>query len=184
MNHPVLFFLSTHGAESQGLWETIVNSNFLNFLIAAVFLFWVFTKFNLLSILDKRRDDIVKALKDAEAKRTQAMADLKAIEERTAKLTGEVETIIKDAEASAEMVASGIVKNAEEEAEKIIQNAKRRIEMEEKTAARELESRLMQEAIYGARQLLESTLSDDDRRRSVEAFVSDLPELYQKELQR
>jgi F-type H+-transporting ATPase subunit b len=184
---PIFLFLqetaSEHAAQ-PGLVDALIHSNILNFLIAFGFLFWVVKRFKLASLLDDQQQKVVKALQEAEAKRAKALADMTEIEKRTAKLSQEVEALIGEAQKTAELVAETIVKNAETEADKIVSNAKKRIELEQKIASRELEERLMKEAIHGARQLLESTLSDDDRHRSVEDFVANLPDLYEKELGR
>lgn len=181
---PVIFFLQEHTAESASFWDQVVHSNILNFLIAVVFLVWVFRKFNLLSLLSKRQEQIVKELKDAEEKRNKALSEMAEIEKRTVKLSTEVESILNEAQKTAEEVSQTLIKNAEAEAEKIVSNAQKRIALEQRTASRELEQRLMMEAVHGARQLLESTLNDEDKHRSVEEFVAALPDLYEKELKR
>jgi F-type H+-transporting ATPase subunit b len=165
-------------------WEQILQSNIINFLFAFAVLVWIFRKFNVVSILDKRHNEILLGLKAAEERRTKALEELQEIEKRTANLTQEVESILKDAQQTAEAVAQSIVNTAEDEASKILTNTQKRIELEQKTASRDLEQRLMHEAIYAARQLLENTLNDQDRQRSVDDFIVTLPELYEKELQR
>lgn len=181
---PVFFLLQEHTATNQSLWETLVQSNFLNFLIAAIVLLWVIKRFRLLSILDKRQADVIQKLRDAEDKRAKALQELEEIEKRMLKLTQEVDSILKEAHQTAEMVAKTVIEGAEEEADKILSNAQRRVELEERTAARELEQRLIREAIHGARQLLESSLTVEDKQRSVDDFITALPELYRKELSR
>ncbi len=181
--YPIIYFLQAQPVEAQSFWESVVQSNVLNILIAAVFLIWVFKRFKLSALLDQRQSQIMKSLQDAESKREAALKELREIEQRTANLKTEVEAIIKDASQTAEMVAQTILRNAEEDAQKILDSGRKRLAMEQKTASRELEQRLMVEAIHGARQLLESTLSDKDKVRSVEDFVASMPDLYQKELQ-
>jgi F-type H+-transporting ATPase subunit b len=161
--------------------DAIIHSNIINVLIAAIFLIWVFKRFKLLSILDKRQAQVIKDLKDAEAKREKALQELDVLEKRSLKLREEVEIILDEAQKSAEMVGQSILHNAEEEARKLMDNAQKRIALESRTAARELETRLMQEAIYAAQQLLENTLDEADKHRSIEDFVQSLPELVKKE---
>ncbi len=185
LSSSIFFFLQAHHeAASRSLWETIVQSNALNFAIALGVILWIVSKFKLHKALDVRQNNIIEELKLAEAQKAKALEDLKAIEQRTAHLTTEVETIIKEAQSTAEMIAKTIVSDAEAEASKVMENARKRVQLEEKTAARELERRLMHEAIYSAKQLLENTLSHDDKQRSVQDFVESLPELYKKEAYR
>lgn len=177
----VFYFLSASTANNASLWETIVKTNIINFLIAAIALIWVIKKFNLISVLDKRQNSVIKALKESEERRNRAFKDLEEVEKRTSNLAQEVETLLQDAKQTAKIVADGIIGSAEEEASKMIEQAKKRIELEEKFAARELEQRLIQEAIYSARQLLENTLTIEDKQRSIDEFVLALPELSKKE---
>ncbi len=179
---PVFFLLQEQAAENQNWWQTLVHSNVLNFLIAAAFLVWIFCRYNLLSYLDNSQLKVIQELKDAEEKRAKALTDLEEIEKRTAQLVQEVDSIIQDAHHTAELVGQSLVKNAEEEAKKILENAQKRIALEEKTIARDLEHRLMQEAIYSAKQLLETTLTEEDKHRSIESFVTLLPDLYAQEV--
>lgn len=167
-------------AADPSFWDIVVRSNFLNFCIAFAALAFLFKKFNLLGLLDKRQESIAKELKDAEAKRDQALADLQAIETRSAQLKTEMDTLLKEAELTAGQVAQSIVDNAEAEAQKILDNAQKRVVQEQKTAARDLESRLMAEAIHAAQELLENTLSKDDKKQSVVMFIDQLPALAEK----
>lgn len=178
LSQPVFYILQAHGEAVPSMWESIINSNIINFLIAFLALVWVFKRFKLLSILDQRQAKIVQALQEAEEKRQQALKDLDAIEKRMAQLNQEVDAILSDAQHSAEDIANSIVQQAQEDAEKLLANAQKRIAMEQKTASRELEQRLMHEAIHAARELLENTLSEADKHRSVEDFVASLPKLY------
>lgn len=177
---PIIFFLEAHGAEGGDFWTQVVHSNVINIAIAFVFLVWVFKRFNLLDILEQRQNKVMLELKEAEEKRDKALAELNQIEKRTAGLTEEVSHILKDAEETAGMVATGIIRSAEAEADKLLENAQKRAALEEKSAVRELEHRLMLEAIHGAKELLENTLSDADKQQSVEDFVSVLPDLIRK----
>ena len=161
--------------------DAIIHSNIINILIAAIFLVWVFKRYNLLSILDKRQAQVIKDLKDAEEKREKALQELEALEKRSMKLKEEVASILDEAQKSAEMVGQSILQNAEDDARKLMENAQKRIAQESRTAARELENRLMHEAIHAAQQLLESTLDDKDKHRSIEDFVQSLPDLVKKE---
>lgn len=179
---PFMMFLNAHAASHPVTFEALVQSNIFNVVIAFSALAFIIKKFNVGGLLEKRQSFIVAELKDAEAKRDQAMKDLAEIEARSAKLKQEVETMLQDAEKTAASVADSILSQAQDEASRLISTAQKRIEQEEKQAARDLEQRLMIEAIHGARQLLESTLSKDDQIASVEAFIEQLPELLEKEL--
>jgi F-type H+-transporting ATPase subunit b len=158
-------------------WDQILHSNILNIVLAAIVLVWIFKKFQLSSLLDKRREQVIAELQDAEAKRTAALATLAELEKRTAQLAHEVESILEEAGQTAETLAKSIIEQAEADAKKLMEQAEKRIELDALTTARNLEQRLMQEALHGARQLLESTMSDKDKVRSVEDFVSALPQL-------
>lgn len=180
----MFFFLQEHVTANPSLWDTIVQSNILNVLIAVAFLAWLINKVNVPALLESKQSQIVKELNDAEERRAKALQEVEELEKRSAKLADEVESLLKDAQQTAHLVSQSILNNAEEEAQKILSNAQKRIVLEQKTASRELEQRLMREAIHGSRQLLENTLNDKDKHRSVEDFVASLPALYEKEAQR
>jgi F-type H+-transporting ATPase subunit b len=173
---PLTYLMSTQGT-SPDVWHSIVQSNILNVIVAAVFLAWVIRKINVGRVLDERRQRISEELATSETRRQVAQAELDALEKRAASLHEEVAAIIRDAEQTARQVADAILTSAEGDAAAIRANAQKRQLLDEKNAARSLEARLMREALHGAQQFLETTLSDEDKRQSVEAFIEALPEL-------
>ena len=177
----MFYLLQETATTSPGLVDILVKSNLLNFLIAFGFLAWVFKKYNVLSALDRQQAKITHELQDAETRKNKALAELQEIERRSAALTAEVDALLVNARQTAESVADGVIKNAEAEAEAILEAGRKRLIMDQKMAARDLEARLMREAIYSARQLLENTLTPDDKQRSIADFIETLPDLVQKE---
>ncbi|MCA9798504.1 MAG: ATP synthase F0 subunit B [Cyanobacteria bacterium HKST-UBA04] len=168
---------AAHTAHQMGLWDMVVHSNVINVALVALLLGWLMAKFQVPGLVDKQRQAVAKSLKDAEAKRDKALVKLEELERRLAKLDGEVAQIISDAEQTASEVAQGIVAQAERDAEKMLAQAQKRAELEQRQAALDIEYRLLIEAVGETRDYLNASLSDQDRQKSVETFLDQLPEL-------
>lgn len=169
------FLLMTEAAaEPTGLWETLVQSNTINFLIAVALLAFVIGKLNLGKGIEGTRQKVIDELQALEVARKEAEARLSQIKSQTANLQQEVASILSDAKTSAESLSQQIIRDARTDADKIIDNAKRRVEMEQKASAKELERRLLNDALSDARLELAQQVSGDDQKRSVEAFIRSL----------
>lgn len=177
INLPMTFAIAAHELPAIGSWEYIKDSNVLNILIVAIFLAWIFNKVQVGDKLKGYQERIIDNLDKAEAKQEQAEQKLQEVQSRLGKLDAEVSEILADAKANAKTMAERIIKDAEADAQKIMDQAHRRVALEEKQRLAEVQDRLMTEAIVATRELLENTLTKDDRIQSVEAFIEQIPQL-------
>lgn len=166
-----------HQAASGGLWGYILESNVINVAIVLLFLVWLLNKIKIGQLIHGRRQSISQSLQEAEAKRDKALEQLDQLEKRLASLEQEANKVVTEAEQSAQEMARRIVEQAEVDAAKLLEQANKRSQLELKQAALTLEKRLMHEAIVATREFLSATLSDQDKRKSVEVFLDELPAL-------
>ncbi len=171
----VYWLVTEHGEVAEtSFFDYIINSNVLNVVIALLFLAWVAKKFNLLGLFEQQRSKIAGEVEAVEAQKQKALNELEEIRQRTAKLDKEVEAILAEAQQSAEALSTQIIENAKEEAEKIIELSKKRVELEQRAAAKSVEQRLLQDSLQEARIQLAESLSKDEQKESVAAFIEAL----------
>lgn len=170
-----LYLLAVHGEMS--LWDRIVNSNLLNFLLIALILGWIIKKNNLLSGIDAQRAKIAEEVEQVEQQKQKSLAQLEEIQRKTDNLKSEVEGILTNARESAEKLSAQIIADAKLESSKIVENAKKRVELEQRAAAKDLEKRLLNDALADARVELARTLTPKEQGRSVEAFIEEIAHL-------
>lgn len=157
--------------------EHILQSNVLNVGLIVVLLGFLAKKFKLFDGIEAQRRKITEEIEAVSAQKQTAMAELTEVKRRAARLDHEVEAILEQARQSAESMSHQILVEAKAEAERLVENAKHRVALEQQAAAKDLEARLLSDALQDARSELASSLTLDDQRRSVEAFLAELPQL-------
>ena len=171
---PLVATAAVAHAPAVGSVEYFLHSNLFNIVLVGIFLFVILRNIQVGQKLKEFQSSVIAKIDAAEAKQAQAEEALKAIEARANAVEGEVSEILATAEKNAQALAASIIKQAEADAERMKQNAANLIATEERRKTAEIRDRLMTEAVVAARELLENTLSDDDRVRSVEQFVDQL----------
>jgi F-type H+-transporting ATPase subunit b len=170
---------ASHGGEhhTMTLMERLQHSNVFNVILVALILGFLIKKFNLLSGIGNKQAQIAAEVQAIENQKKEALAQLEEAKRRTANLQSEVNDILNSARESAESISAQILVDARAESTKIIENAKRRVELEQRSAIKDLERRLLNDALMDARSELANTLTTSDQKRSVEAFIDELPQL-------
>ena len=171
-----LFLLQVHG-ESGSLWDKLLHSNVLNLLLVLLIIGWLVRKQNLLGGIEAQRGKITNELLVIERQKQEALTQLHDIQNRTSRLQTELEGILQNARESAETLSAKMMADARTEAGKIVENAKSRVALEQRAAMKMLQARLLNEAVTDAREEMIRSLSVSDQKRSVEAFLDDLPNL-------
>lgn len=175
----VPFLEMTASPEKSDFYSVLVHSNLFNILLVVVILTWVVKKFNLLQMIDNRREIIAGEIEQIEAQKRQALRQLEDVQEKTERLSGEVEQILASAQESAQALSHQILEEAKAEASKIVESTKKRMALEQKAAVKALETRLMEEAIQEAKESLARETDKHAQKRSVEAFLNELTHLNQ-----
>lgn len=114
------------------IWNVIVMSNTFNFVIFVAILAWIFKKINVGAMITSLQEKIIKIIEDAKREKAEALNMLANAEKSVANLGEELETIVGDAEKSAEVISKKIMSEAEKQLLSIELNTTRVIEAEEK----------------------------------------------------
>ncbi|MRR58491.1 MAG: hypothetical protein EG824_09810, partial [Deltaproteobacteria bacterium] len=125
-----------------------------NFLILAAILAWAAKKADLKGILAARRDQVAKALREAEEARDEAERKLAEYSEKLEKATREIDDIYTAIRVEGEAEKNRIIAEAQETAERIREQAKINARQEVETARAELRAETARLSV----QLAESTL--------------------------
>jgi hypothetical protein len=90
--------------EASGIFETILYSNIINLLIVILFLVWIFRKFNLLSGLAKKRDEILETIKNLDEEKRIKKNNLEQTKTKIKNVNQEIEKIIDEGEHIADSI--------------------------------------------------------------------------------
>ena len=121
----------------------------------------------LMSVLDKRAEDIKNALSAADRAKEDAEKASRDYEKLVQKARIEGQQIIADSKAAGEKVKNDIESVARENAEKMIGKAKTQIEAESQKALQEIKSSVVDLSIEAAEKIIEKNLDSEDNRKLV-----------------
>lgn len=124
--------------------------------------------------LSERHNTIKNDLEEAARLREQANVKLEEIEARLSGLDAEVKQIKDSVAKDAEYEKEQIVKAATEEADRIIKQAATTLDREIRRARSTLQSEAIEGALRVAEQIVRKQLSDADRKRLNETYISQL----------
>ena len=125
----------------------------------------------LMSVLDKRAEDIKNALAAADRAKEDAEKASQDYEKLVQKAHSEAQQIIADSKATGEKVKNDIESVARENAEKMIGKAKTQIEAESQKAIQEIKSSVVDLSIEAAEKIIEKNLDSEDNRKLVEQTI-------------
>ena len=128
----------------------------------------------LMSVLDKRAEDIKNALSAADRAKEDAEKASQDYEKLVQKAHIEGQQIISDSKAAGEKVKNDIESVARENAEKMIGKAKTQIEAESQKALQEIKSSVVDLSIEAAEKIIEKNLDSEDNRKLVEKTLDSI----------
>ena len=128
----------------------------------------------LMSVLDKRAEDIKNALSAAERAKEDAEKASQDYEKLVQKAHIEGQQIISDSKAAGEKVKNDIESVARENAETMISKAKTQIEAESQKAIQEIKSSVVNLSIEAAEKIIEKNLDSEDNRKLVEKTLDSI----------
>ena len=128
----------------------------------------------LISVLDKRAEDIKNALSAADRAKEDAEKASQDYEKLVQKARIEGQQIIADSKAAGEKVKNDIESVARENAEKMIGKAKTQIEAESQKALQEIKSSVVDLSIEAAEKIIEKNLDSEDNRKLVEKTLDSI----------
>ena len=128
----------------------------------------------LMSVLDKRAEDIKNALAAADRAKEDAEKASQDYEKLVQKARIEGQQIIADSKVAGEKVKNDIESLARENAEKMIGKAKTQIEAESQKALQEIKSSVVDLSIEAAEKIIEKNLDSEDNRKLVEKTLDSM----------
>lgn len=161
----------THWWDYPGfeLWK------FLNLAIfVAIMIFILTRKVKLGEAFRTRRENIRRDLERAQQERDQAIAKLKEVEERLARLDAEVITIQEQSKREAAEERERIAKSTEAEITKLSEQAKREIESAGKAAKHELRRFAAEQSVELAEQMIRREIKPEDDARMITRNIKEL----------
>lgn len=158
---------SAHGGGSAIYWKIF------NFIVLAVGVYLVWTKV-LSGMLEKRGEDIKKAIN--EAKSAKDAADLRAVEyrEKLSRLETRIEEIQKELRLEGEAEKKRMIAEAENASVRVKEQAKLAAEQEIKKAKLEIRKEAANLAVQMAEEILKKELSPADQERLVKGYLNNL----------
>ena len=121
----------------------------------------------LMSALDKREDDIRKALSSAEKAKEEADKVAEDYDKMIRKAQSEAQKIVAESKATGERVREEIKETAEKEARQILDKAQVQIDSEKEKAVKEIKSVIVDFSIQAASKVIEKNLESEDNRRLI-----------------
>ena len=145
----------------------------VTFLIVLIILKWKAWG-PLMSVLDKRAEDIKNALSAADRAKEDAEKASQDYEKLVKKAHAEAQQIIADSKATGEKVKNDIESVARENAEKMIGKAKTQIEAESQKAIQEIKASVVDLSIEAATKVIEKNLDTEDNRKLVDQALDNM----------
>ena len=168
---------AAHGGGWMEKWLSFDPGLFMwtivTFLIVLMLLKWKAWG-PLMSVLDKRAEDIKNALAAADRAKEDAEKASQDYEKLVQKAHSEAQQIIADSKATGEKVKNDIESVARENAEKMIGKAKTQIEAESQKAIQEIKSSVVNLSIEAAEKVIEKNLDSEDNRKLVEKTLDSM----------
>lgn len=147
-----------------------------NFLLLAAILAWAAKKADLKGLLAARRDQIAKALREAEEARDEAERKLAEYSEKLEKATREIDDIYTAIRVDGEAEKNRIIAEAQETAERIREQAKINARQEVETARAELRAETARLSVQLAESTLKRSVSRADQDKFVDEYLSKVVE--------
>ena len=155
-------------------WQTIVETNTLNFAILFVIFAVLFVKFNVKEVLVKIRDDVTSLLNSANEKREGAKTNLNSALEMDKNTDNEIAQSINRTKIN----TANIVGQIELDAQTQIQSLKNNIDSLIKFEDKQLSNELIQETITKAINLAkENIIKQLDDKKQEELILKSIEEL-------
>ena len=168
---------ATHGGGWMEKWLSFDPGLFM-WTIVTFFIVLMLLKWKawgpLMSVLDKRAEDIKNALSAADRAKEDAEKASQDYEKLVQKARIEGQQIIADSKAAGEKVKNDIESLARENAEKMIGKAKTQIEAESQKALQEIKSSVVDLSIEAAEKIIEKNLDSEDNRKLVEKTLNSM----------
>jgi F-type H+-transporting ATPase subunit b len=147
---------------------------FINLALFVTALILVLKRFNVSEAFRNRRETIKADLARARQERDAAVAKLKEVEERLARLDAEVATVKEQSRREAQEERDRIARNTETEVAKLTEQAQREIAGAAKTAKHELRRYAAEESVRLAEEMIRREIKPEDDARLITRDIAEL----------
>lgn len=166
-----------HTAPSHELFNTIYNSNVVNFIFVLLFVVWLCKKFNIAKAIADQRDAIIATIRAAEEKKVKAELELDAVEKKIRRSEDEVSKIIENSKDVAESLSDRIFKETESSIEEIVQRSHRTIESERESAKSVLNRQVTNAAFAVSEEHIKNSIDEHLHTKYINEFIDGLSNL-------
>ncbi|MGE5258652.1 MAG: hypothetical protein ACM3KE_18395 [Hyphomicrobiales bacterium] len=158
------------GEAAHGGFTSTDAFRIMNFVVLAAVLFFLLRK-PIPRALNNRIRGIEEQLKDLEAKKSEAEAQLTACNQKLSALEKEAERIVADYVRQGQEARARILKEAESASEKIQLQARRNIEHEFEQTKAQLQREIFEKALGKAEEQLRQNITAQDQNKLVEEYL-------------
>lgn len=141
------------------IWNIILHSNTFNFVVFVLILAYIAKKVNIKAAITALQEKIIKIIEDAKKEKNEALVLLSKAQKEVENLPSVVDSMIQDAQKSAEVISEKLLSQAKAQLESIEANAQKVIEAEEKMLADKLRKSASLSSVDSAKKHIESVLT-------------------------
>ncbi len=149
------------------IWNTIVTSNFFNFVVMVLILAWIIKKFDLINKLENSKSKIKEVIKNSEQEKINAQNEFLETQKSVENLENEITASLQEAQKRADSIADSIKTQTENKVKKIKDNIIRVIQAEEKTISAKLSQKT-------------AKASSEIAKAHIKSILQSHPELHEK----
>lgn len=160
-----------------GIFQSIYQSNVINFFIVIVFLIWVVRKTKLFEAVDLRKDTIKKSIREAEDKKVKAELELDAVEKKLRRSEDETAKILANGKQVSESLADRILKETEVGVDAVIARSQKAIEADKEMANARITKQVTDAAFEVASHHIKQSIDDNMHKKFIDEFIDNLPDL-------
>ena len=156
---------------SVNVWQILIS------LVNLLLLFLIIKKFlfkPVMTVLEKRRQEIDGQYAEADAAIEEANLSKKQWEEKLAAAEDEAEAIIQTAAENAKYRGDKLIEDAQKRAESIVRVAESEAELERKKATDSMKQEIVEVSGALAEKLLERELNREDHKAIIESFIEEI----------
>ena len=156
---------------SVNVWQILIS------LVNLLLLFLIIKKFlfkPVMSVLEKRKQEIDGQYAEANAAIDEANLSKKQWEEKLAAAEDEAEAIIQTAAENAKYRGDKLIEDAQKRAESIVRVAESEAELERKKATDSMKQEIVEVSGALAEKLLERELNREDHKAIIESFIEEI----------
>jgi F-type H+-transporting ATPase subunit b len=159
------------------LLEYIFESNIINFLIVFSFIVYLMVKFNLVGVIENKKNQIIKAIEDSKAKVETSKAELAESKNKVKNIDTEKNQIINEAQKVAKTLSEQIEEDALKKKEAIELKSEKTIEGEKQKAIKDVSIKVADAAFEVAKQHIIQSLDNKKQLELIDEFINNLEEI-------